>query len=220
MGVKKETKLGANDIWEVMFTQRAIRYWVEEPVSRELIERVIEAASKAPSGSNHQPWMFVVADRDPVKTSLAEALRDYYEEGPLKTLVESSQKTEDSSQRLMMSGAENFFTNLRTAPSIIIPCLYKLTSTTSEINTLVAVSSKNLAVQNMLLAARALGLGTLMTTSHSLIEDVIRDVCKIPDDAQPAALIPIGFPAVKFGPTKRKPVRAVSYTHLTLPTKA
>ena len=209
MGVKKETKLGVNDIWEVMFTQRAIRYWVEEPVSRELIERVIEAASKAPSGSNHQPWMFVVADRDPVKTSLAEALRDYYEEGPLKTLVESSQKTEDSSQRLMMSGAENFFTNLRTAPAIIIPCLYKLTSPTSEMNTLVAGSSIYLAVQNMLLAARALGLGTLMTTSHSLIEEVIRDVCKIPDDAQPAALIPIGFPAVKFGPTKRKPVKDI-----------
>ena len=209
MGVKKETKLGANDIWEVMFTQRAIRYWVEEPVSRELIERVIEAASKAPSGSNHQPWMFVVADRDPVKTSLAEALRDYYEEGPLKTLVESSQKTEDSSQRLMMSGAENFFTNLRTAPAIIIPCLYKLSSPTSEMNTLIAGSSIYLAVQNMLLAARALGLGTLMTTSHSLIEEVIRDVCKIPDDAQPAALIPIGFPAVKFGPTKRKPVRDI-----------
>ena len=209
MGVKKETKLGANDIWEVMFTQRAIRYWVEEPVSRGLIERVIEAASKAPSGSNHQPWMFVVADRDPVKTSLAEALRDYYEEGPLKTLVESSQKTEDSSQRLMMSGAENFFTNLRTAPAIIIPCLYKLSSPTSEMNTLLAGSSIYLAVQNMLLAARALGLGTLMTTSHSLIEEVIRDVCKIPDDAQPAALIPIGFPAVKFGPTKRKPVRDI-----------
>lgn len=209
MGVKKETKLGANDIWEVMFTQRAIRYWVEEPVSRELIERVIEAASKAPSGSNHQPWMFVVADRDPVKTRLAWALRDYYEEGPLKTLVESSQKTEDSSQRLMMSGAENFFTNLRTAPAIIIPCLYKLSSPTSEMNTLVAGSSIYLAVQNMLLAARALGLGTLMTTSHSLIEEVIRDVCKIPDDAQPAALIPIGFPAVKFGPTKRKPVRDI-----------
>lgn len=209
MGVKKETKLGVNDIWEVMFTQRAIRYWVEEPVSRELIERVIEAASKAPSGSNHQPWMFVVADRDPVKTSIAEALRDYYEEGPLKTLVESSQKTEDSSQRLMMSGAENFFTNLRTAPAIIVPCLYKLSSPTSEMNTLVAGSSIYLAVQNMLLAARALGLGTLMTTSHSLIEEVIRDVCKIPDDAQPAALIPIGFPAVKFGPTKRKPVRDI-----------
>ena len=209
MGVKKETKLGVNDIWEVMFTQRAIRYWVEEPVSRELIERVIEAASKAPSGSNHQPWMFVVADRDPVKTSIAEALRDYYEEGPLKTLVESSQKTEESSQRLMMSGAENFFTNLRTAPAIIIPCLYKLSSPTSEMNTLIAGSSIYLAVQNMLLAARALGLGTLMTTSHSLIEEVIRDVCKIPDDAQPAALIPIGFPAVKFGPTKRKPVRDI-----------
>ena len=209
MGVKKETKLGVNDIWEVMFTQRAIRYWVEEPVSRELIERVIEAASKAPSGSNHQPWMFVVADRDPVKTSIAEALRDYYEEGPLKTLVESSQKTEDSSQRLMMSGAANFFTNLRTAPAIIIPCLYKLSSPTSEMNTLIAGSSIYLAVQNMLLAARALGLGTLMTTSHSLIEEVIREVCKIPDDAQPAALIPIGFPAVKFGPTKRKPVRDI-----------
>ena len=209
MGVKKETRLEVNDIWEVMFTQRAILYWVEEPVSRELIERVIEAASKAPSGSNHQPWIFVVADRDPVKTRLAEALRDYYEEGPLKTLVESSQKTEDSSQRLMMSGAENFFTNLRTAPAIIIPCLYKLSSPTSEMNTLAAGSSIYLAVQNMLLAARALGLGTLMTTSHSLIEEVIREVCRIPEDAQPAALIPIGFPAVKFGPTKRKPVRDI-----------
>ena len=209
MGVKKETRLEVNDIWEVMFTQRAIRYWVEEPVSRELIERVIEAASKAPSGSNHQPWIFVVADSDPVKTRLAEALRDYYEEGPLKTLVESSQKTEDSSQRLMMSGAENFFTNLRTAPAIIIPCLYKLSSPTSEMNTLAAGSSIYLAVQNMLLAARALGLGTLMTTSHSLIEEVIREVCRIPEDAQPAALIPIGFPAVKFGPTKRKPVRDI-----------
>ena len=126
MGVKKETKLGANDIWEVIYTQRAIRYWAEEPIPRELIEKIIEAASKAPSGSNHQPWMFVVADRDPVKILLADALRNFYEGGHLKSLVESGQKTEDSSQRLMMSGAENFFTNLRTAPAIIIPCLYKL----------------------------------------------------------------------------------------------
>ena len=202
-------KLQVNDIWEVIYTQRAIRYWSEDPIPRELIEKIIEAASKAPSGSNHQPWMFVVADRDPVKILLADALRNFYEGGQLKTLVESSQKTEDSSQRLMMSGAENFFTNLKTAPAIIIPCLYKLSSPTSETNTLVAGSSIYLAVQNMLLAARSLGLGTLMTTSHSLIEDVIRDVCKIPEDAHPAALIPIGFPAVKFGPTKRKPVKDI-----------
>ena len=47
---KEGNKLQVNDIWEVIYTQRAIRYWSEEPIPRELIEKIIEAASKAPSG--------------------------------------------------------------------------------------------------------------------------------------------------------------------------
>ena len=55
-------KEGTDDLWDAMYTQRAIRYWQEKPVPRELLEKVIESASKAPSGSNLQPWVFIVID--------------------------------------------------------------------------------------------------------------------------------------------------------------
>ena len=55
-------KQGTDDLWDAMYTQRAIRYWQSKPVPRELLEKVIESASKAPSGSNLQPWVFIVID--------------------------------------------------------------------------------------------------------------------------------------------------------------
>ncbi|MBA58013.1 MAG: hypothetical protein CMQ40_02455 [Gammaproteobacteria bacterium] len=209
MSLKIGNKESTDNIWDAIYSQRAIRYWQEMPVSRDLIKQVVEAASKAPSGSNTQPWVFMVIDENPVKNRLADALREFYEKGQLRELVERGQETEDSSQRLMMSGAENFFMNLATAPVIVVPFLYQLTSPTNEPDSLIAGSSIYLAVQNLLLAARALGLGTLMTTAHTLIESVIRENCEIPEDAYPAALIPMGYPSVKFGPTKRKPVEDV-----------
>ena len=51
-----------DDVWQAIFTQRAIRYWQQKPVPRESLEKVIKAGSKAPSGSNEQPWVFLVAD--------------------------------------------------------------------------------------------------------------------------------------------------------------
>jgi nitroreductase len=61
-------------------------------------------------------------------------------------------------------------------------------------------------VQNLLLAARALGLGTVMTTANAMIEPALREVLGLPADAHPVALIPIGYPDANFGPTTRKPV--------------
>ena len=57
-------KEGTDDLWEAIYTQRAIRYWQQKSVPREVLGKVIEAASKAPSGSNLQPWVFVVVDDD------------------------------------------------------------------------------------------------------------------------------------------------------------
>jgi len=66
-----------------------------------------------------------------------------------------------------------------------------------------------MAVQNLMLSARALGLGTLMTTAHAMIEPNLREMLSLPDDAHPVALIPIGFAGANFGPTKRKGVDEV-----------
>ncbi|MBT3623673.1 MAG: hypothetical protein HON77_17825 [Gammaproteobacteria bacterium] len=197
-------KLGTDDLWDAMYTQRAIRYWQEKPVPRELLEKVIESASKAPSGSNLQPWVFIVIDDAGTRKKIGAALNDFYEEGPLKEMIAQGQQVEDKSQRLMMQGAQAFFSKLANAPALIVPCLYQLSSPTPDPTSLEAGSSIYMAVQNLMLSARGLGLGTVMTTAHSLVNDMLREACDIPDDAYPVALIPIGYPDANFGPTTRK----------------
>ena len=195
-----------DNIWEVIYTQRAIRYWQDRKVPRELLEQVIEAGSKAPSGSNLQPWKFLVVDDDKKRIAISTALREVFEGSPAKALVEAGEGSEDRSQRLMLTGARQFFSKLEKAPALIIPCLYKLESPTLDPNSLLAGSSIYTAVQNIMLSARALGLGTVLTTAHVMIESILRGILKIPDDAFPVAFIPIGYPDANFGPTTRKAV--------------
>ena len=194
-----------NDLWEAMFSQRAIRYWKDKPVPRELLEKVVLAGSKAPSGSNMQPWVFVIIDEEEKRLAVSNALRDRVGESEMmQQLMAEGKKSDDKSVRLMMNGAEAFFNQLGKAPALIVPCLYNLASPTNDPTTLHAGSSIYLAVQNMLLAARGLGLGTVMTTAQDSVDDVLRAQLNLPDDAHPVALIPIGYPEAKFGKTKRK----------------
>ena len=199
-----------DDVWEAIYTQRAIRYWEEKPVPRALLEQVIEAASKAPSGSNTQPWIFVVIDDRAKLDEIAALMRGFFEAAePIRNLISAGEKSEDKSERLMLKGAKQFFTKLERAPAIIIPCLYQVASPTPDPASLLAGSSIYMAVQNLMLSARALGLGTLMTTAHAMIEPNLREMLSLPDDAHPVALIPIGFAGANFGPTNRKDVDEV-----------
>lgn len=204
------TQAPTDDLWEAMFTQRAIRYWQDKPVPRELIQRVVQAASKAPSGSNTQPWVFVVVDEQEKREAIADALRSVFEKTePIQQLIAAGEKSEDKTQRLMLKGARSFFSNLQKTPVLIIPCLYNLSSPTNDPTTLLAGSSIYQAVQNMLLAARALGLGSLMATPQQMIDGDLRSILKLPKDAVPVALIPMGYPDANFGPTTRKPVEEI-----------
>ena len=171
-----------------------------------MLTKVIESASKAPSGTNTQPWVFMVVDDEGARTTIGDALKAVYESGPLKDMIAEGQKSDDKTQRLMLKGAQAFFSELAKAPAIIVPCLYQLASPTPDHTSLEAGSSIYMAVQNLMLSARGLGLGTVMTTAHSLINEPLRKVLSLPDDAYPVALIPIGYPDANFGPTTRKPV--------------
>ncbi len=84
--------------------------------------------------------------------------------------------------------------------------MYKLESPTPDASSLLAGSSIYTAVQNIMLSARALGLGTVMTTAHVMIESTLRGILKIPEKAFPVAFIPIGYPDANFGPTNRRAV--------------
>jgi nitroreductase len=194
----------------VLFTQRAIRYWQDRPVPRALLEQVISAASQAPSGENSQPWIFIVVDEQQQRAQIGTALRELYNRTTqLQTLFAAGAKSDDPSERLMLTGARAFFTSLEKAPALIIPCLYRLSSPTPDPASLLAGSSIYLAVQNALLSARALGLGTVMSTAHVMIDTALRRILSRPADAFPVALIPIGYPDANFGPTRRKDVQEI-----------
>jgi nitroreductase len=204
----ESTREGTDSLFDAIYTQRAIRRWRSDPVPDDLIWRVLEAATKAPSGSNTQPWRWIVV-RDPAtRTALSEALSAYLEsdEG-MRSYFESGVRSEDRSQRLMLTGALEIARDLARAPVLIVPCVYG----GSRADNLLAGSSIYPAVQNLLLAARGLGLGTVLTTFQARIEPTVRELLGLPEDARPAALIPLGFPDANFGPTRRKPVEEVVY---------
>ncbi|HJP40447.1 MAG TPA: nitroreductase family protein [Dehalococcoidia bacterium] len=164
---------------------------------------------KAPSGTNLQPGRFVVITGSG-REAIAAAVRNNWDSNEgLRTMVEQGQTAADKTQRLMLRGAKRLFTQLDLAPVFIIPCLYQVASPTNDPNSLLAGSSIYEAVQNLLLATRALGLGAVLTTFQAGIEPELRELLALPDDTKPAALIPLGFPAANFGPTTRRPVEEV-----------
>ena len=205
-----DMKSGTNDVWETIYTQRAIRRWTDQPVPDELIWKVIEAGTKAPSGSNLQPWRFIVIKDQETRDAISAQLRQGLENPGLQAMIDNAIKSGTKGERLMMTGARGLFENLASAPVFIVPCIYQISSPTQDPQSLLAGSSIYQAVQNMLLAARALGLGTVMTTFQGAVDGVLRERCGIPDDAVPAAIIPMGFPNGNFGPTNRKPVDEVT----------
>ena len=215
-----DMKSGTNDVWEAIYTQRAIRRWTDEPVSDELIWKVIEAGTKAPSGSNLQPWRFLVIRDQETRDAISAQLRKGLENPGLQAMIDNAVKSGTKGERLMMTGAKGLFENLAQAPVFIVPCIYQIASPTQDPQSLLAGSSIYQAVQNMLLAARALGLGTVMTTFQGAVDGILRERCGLPDEAVPAALIPIGFPAQNFGPTNRKPVDDVTNWETWDATKA
>ena len=198
------------DFFEVVHTQRAIRRFQPDPVPEEAIRRMIDAAIRAPSGGNSQPWAFLVVSDPAKRRVIADAVRDGLTDAEERR---REAMTFDPSRRRMRLGSIAFRENVTSAPVLIIPCLVKPSSPTSDVNSLFAGSSIYGAVQNMMLAARALGLGTLMTTFNIAIEPVIRGEFGLPDDAKPVAVIPVGYPAEgeRFGPTTRKPAESVTY---------
>ena len=191
------------NIYEVMQTQRAIRRWTDEPVEREVIERIIQAACWAPSGSNSQPWGFLVVTDDGIRERLAAAIREMFS-ARFSGDMPNPDEIDDPTTRRMMRGAFNLFDNFAAAPVWIIPCLVRPESPAPS--GLLAGSSIYPSIQNLMLAARAEGLGTVLTTPQDGIMDQLREELNIPDNALPVAMIPMGHPNANFGPVTRKPL--------------
>jgi nitroreductase len=188
------------DIFEAIKTTRAMRRLDNSrDVSDADLIKIVEAATKGPTGGNSQPvrWMVV---KDPEKRRrLGEIYREAWQ--PVRQMYAAGEMTPDLVR--VLKSADYLGEHMGDAPAIIIP--------TSRAQPGQGDSSVYGAIQNLSLAARALGLGTTLTTVHRMREGEVKEVLGIPEDVTTWAMIPIGYPTGKWGEAKRRPVREVTY---------
>jgi nitroreductase len=185
---------------EAMGTARNMRWFTNEPVSEDLLETLLWAATRAPSPGNSQGWDFVMVDDPGLKASIAKAIE------PLLERVKASEPAPGGAP--MRDGSINLLSGLAHVPTLIFVC-GKAVYPPANPRIDMMYSAVYGATQNLLLAARALGLGAAMTTFHSEFESEIRPLLDIPDDVHIAAMIPVGWPARSFGPVRRRPLSDV-----------
>lgn len=186
-------------VGEAMFTQRSIRRMRPDPIPMEDLRLILEAAVKAPNGGNSQPARFLlVTDRD-----LIQQFGPIYKKAWwAKRRDQGWQSFEDlpkdgSSYRNAAQLAED----IKDAPAIVFAFGANGAGGGSVFP----------ATQNLMLAARALGIGTVPTTLHESVMDEFRALFNIPANAAFHFCIPLGYPQGNFGPTTRKPTSEVSY---------
>ncbi len=206
-------------IFEVMYQLRAMRRLKPDPVPEELIWKLLEAGAKAPSGGNSQVWRFLVVRDVEGKRFLQERYKrawDLYAQANVEAAAKAPPPPEELPARLRMArSAAQMAEHLHEAPVLLLVCMVPrpdfLLASPRRRSPAALYASIYPAVQNILLAARALGLGSVLTTLHLLYEDEIKQRFGIPAEVETVALLPIGYPKGKFGPTTRRPVEEVTY---------
>jgi nitroreductase len=193
-----------------MYSQRAIRRLKPDPVPDDLIRRLIEAATKAPSGGNRQPWAFLVIREPATKTKIAEWYLDAWN----RTYGQLTQEQRDRflpELTRVYGAAEHLALHLAEVPVMVLVCATNITAGLGAAASSSHFGSIFPAVQNLLLAARGLGLGASLTTLHRFHEEDVRTLLGIPENVETVALIPIGYPIGRYGPTTRRPIDEVTH---------
>jgi nitroreductase len=195
---------------EAMATQRAIRRLKPDPVDDALVLRVIELALKAPTGSNAQNWEFVVVKDPAVKAKLARLNRMAWSlYGGLGRRLAAGDERMMKILKAVQWQADHF----EEIPVIVVACLrgqrVPFPIPLPTIATSSYYGSIYPSVQNLLLAARAAGLGAALITLPLWSHFLARRVLGLPFSVSPCAVIPLGWPRGRYGPTTRRPVGEV-----------
>jgi nitroreductase len=215
-------------LFEAMYSARALRRLKPDPVPDEIITRILDAAIRAPSAGNAQNWAFIVVRDGELKRKLGAIYRKASDiaSAMYEARGRPAHMDEAQYQRFLSSGAY-LWDHMGDAPVLLLPCLHDrlppprdtLPSEMQAIYDRELVYSDRIggasiypAIQNIILACRAFGLATLITTNHIRCEDEVKAVLGIPSEVSTYAMMPIGYPRGKFGPLSRRPVTEVAYS--------
>ncbi len=191
---------------EAMNTQRAVRRLRPDPVDDALILRLIELALKAPSGSNAQNWEFIIVKDPHIKGTLARRNRQVWNlYGRLGRRIRRNDPKTQKIIEAVQWQADHF----EDIPAIVVACLRGLRLPFPHVFVTSYYGSIYPAVQNLLLAARAVSLGATLITLPLWNLTSVRRALGLPWNITPCAVIPLGWPMGRYGPTTRKPVHEV-----------
>ncbi len=229
---------GDAKLFDVMWTCRAMRRLKADPVPEELLLALVDAALHGPSGGNAQNWRFVIVRDRAQKEKIQRLWRKtwgFYLE-TFATVGLRPGETEEQREK-MKKAATELVDGLAEVPALIFVCAarddetarvmaspstlvklvrhfgvgaaVKMATSARRISGLADGSTAYPAVQNILLAARGLGLGATLTTQHLLLPGQFEAAVGLPSSVTLAAVIPVGYPKGRFGPVKRPDARAV-----------
>ncbi len=200
-------------LYELMRTQRAVRRLRPDPIPADILHRIMQAAAWAPTGGNQQPWrMIIVTDRDKKKRlgELYKAEWDPFAASYIKRFADAPQERREKEERTIAAG-NHLAGNFAELPAIAIVCfnpkMMAVTDAQQDRVSVVGGESIYPAVQSLMLACRAEGMGCVLTTLLCIVEADVKSLLGIPDDWYTAAAIPMGYAVGRgYGPIACKPI--------------
>jgi nitroreductase len=198
-------------LFETMFSTRAMRRLKPDPVPEALIEQILRAGQAAPNGGNTQEWgVLVVTDRS-VKAKVQAYYQRVYDESIGKNYAERLAQLAPGPERdklaRQVAATEHLTHNVHEVPVWLVACLKVGPRGANPMSG----ASIYPAVQNMLLAARALGLGSTLTTRHMIYGAEVDAILGLPEGVKSFAILPIGYPEGRFGPVSRAPLETFAH---------
>jgi nitroreductase len=197
-------------------TTRAVRRFHSAEVEPELIEFVLQHAIQAGSAKNRQPWRFVVVRDSDQRARLRQWYRRGYQDLAAWAGTADVRREAPPDERRQMAAAAELATHFDDVPAVIAVCFVPTKRNPANF---FGGASIYPATQNLLLAARAVGLGATITTLHALgsvtpdgtLNDQLKHILGIPPEIVPAALIPLGWPVKPFTTARRTPIPEITY---------
>ena len=199
------------DLLEGISTTRAIRRYTDEPVTDAQLATILHAATRAPTGSNRQPFRFLVLRDGPnaveAKRLIGRAAKVMWTQKRVHDGYDRGSGTvADSPKARMERTMQRYVDDFERVPVLVLPCLVRYREPS-----VFEGSSVYPACQNLLLAARAIGLGGVLTGFHHSVEGELVELLGVPSDAVIHATITLGHPEGRHGPVRRRPLAELVY---------
>ena len=194
---------------EIIHSTRAMRRLKPDPLPDELVRKILEAGVCAASGGNNQRWRFMVVKDQSIKEQVQKWYQKAFDEvvGPRYRTSEPPPGSSPSRYRRQHDAVQYLTEHYHEAPVWIVACQDDGEAAPSRSSG----ASIYPAVQNMLLMARALGLGATLTTRHLRHEKEVEEILGLPTGVHSYAILPIGYPMGNFGPVRRGPLSDVVF---------